>query len=104
MLHLQPPGGRWRCDDLVKANLAPLDEAHAEAVLVARAHISSAASQGRDISDYFVEICNEARERLSVVTFRAVTSRISWRSNGDRADHFGLRSAVARASHSNIPA
>ncbi|MDR9805548.1 hypothetical protein RJJ11_14645 [Rhizobium hidalgonense] len=47
-----------------------MDEARAEAILVAQELLRRAASEGRNVSDYAIEICNEAGKTLSVVTFR----------------------------------
>ncbi|NEJ69582.1 hypothetical protein GR197_03360 [Rhizobium phaseoli] len=64
---ITPAGG---VNDFAKADFPSLDEARAEAVLVAQELMRGAASQGQDASDYAIEICNEARRTLSVVTFR----------------------------------
>ncbi|ANL38275.1 hypothetical protein AMC82_PD00929 (plasmid) [Rhizobium phaseoli] len=64
---ITPSGG---VNDFAKAYYPSLDDARAEALLVAQELMSRAANQGRDVSSYYIEICNEERRTLSVVTFK----------------------------------
>ncbi|KPH04206.1 hypothetical protein CO657_31245 (plasmid) [Rhizobium acidisoli] len=68
IFHLITPVGA--VNDLAKADFASLDDARAEAMALAKEYMRRAAGDGRDVSGYAIEICNEAGITLSVVTFR----------------------------------
>ncbi|PDS78986.1 DUF6894 family protein [Rhizobium redzepovicii] len=68
IFHLITPVGG--VNDLAKGDFDSLDEARAEAMSVARELMRRAASQGRDVSAYAIEICDEAGRPISLVTFR----------------------------------
>jgi hypothetical protein len=68
IFHLITPVGG--VNDFAKADFHSLDEARAEAMFVAQELMRRAASEGRDVSGYAIEICNEAGRTLAVVTFR----------------------------------
>ncbi|MCE6076808.1 DUF6894 family protein [Agrobacterium vitis] len=60
--------------DLEGAELSSLEEAREEAFWDARALMSVAILDGRDISSRSIEICNEDQERLLLVAFREAIS------------------------------
>ncbi|WP_418949281.1 DUF6894 family protein [Rhizobium leguminosarum] len=55
---------------ILRKQISRLWTKRAEAMLVAQELMRRAASEGRDVSGYAIEICNEAGRSLSVVTFR----------------------------------
>jgi len=61
--------------DAEGTELSALEEARSEALEDARALMSGAVLEGRDISGRSVEICNESGEILMIVPFAASISR-----------------------------